>query len=81
MTAEMLEGDDGQFHQIRSWADVDELRGYMLHPEKGELEFSGKTFGVRVNRRRMYFCICNEDRHFRSDETALDHLREVGALD
>lgn len=75
-------GDDGETHQIRAWATVNEKRVFHPHPTRdGELEFNGRVRDVQLKSQKMYYCVCDPDRHFRTDETARRHLEEVGALD
>lgn len=83
MVFDPVEGDDGETHQIRAWATVGELRAYNPRPEAKEglrLEFDGQPRESRIRDRRMFYCVCDPERHYRKEETALDHLREVGAL-
>lgn len=73
------DSDGGVEHEIRAVAVVEEERRYHVYESEGEvkLEFSGEVRDYRLQRQKMYRCTCGAGK-FRTDETVLRHLREVG---
>lgn len=77
-----VDQDDGEVeHQIIATAIAEEERKYKPRERGGEVDlgFNGEVRHYLTRKRKMYRCTCGAGK-FRKDETALRHLREVGAL-